>query len=434
MLALPVAATALDVKVWPLLRYTSAGDRVRWSALGPLLEFQRTPEERTLLLRPLLALRQRRGSEHDGRADILYPLATTRWQDDTQSARVLLFTYRSAKASTAAGAARTTRFTLLPFVFYRSSPDRGTRLSMFPFYVDLDDFLGYARVQALLFPLYLRLVEPRVERRFYAFPFVSTLGGADGRGFAVWPFYGDRELVGRSHTRYVLWPFHIRSEQLVPGYGWERRRLDLPVYAAIDGPVRRTRAWGLFAHLHTIDTRRGIETLGTPWPAVVREHRLGEEEDLVWRLWPVYGRSDRDGISSRFWAWPAYRRKIQDADDFHYERRDVGLLLWRHQSVTSAASERRETLMTLVPLLRAETVDGRASGQVPALLDSVLPKNRGVRQIWAPLYRLVGWETRRDGTRDWSVLWGLVERRGGRLLGPWHVTCDPLPPEPSDAG
>jgi len=440
-LALPASAVALDVKLWPLGRYTRDGDQTLWTALGPLLEFRRTRAERALDIRPLLSLRQRRGAVHDDSADILYPLAASRWRDDYLSFRLLLFTYRSTPADRERGAPPpggewTSRFTLFPFVFYRASPTRGVRLSVFPFYMDVDDFLGYQRVQAILFPAYLRVVEARLERRFYAFPFVSTLGGADGRGFHVWPFYGDKEVVGRYHTRFVLWPFHIRERELVRGYGWEERRLDLPFYAAIDGPVRHSRAYGLFAYLHTVDTRRGTESVGTPWPLVVREHRLGESEDRIWRLWPAYGRSDPDGISSRFWAWPAYREKIQDVEDFHYERRDVGLLLWRRQSLASTASGRREDLLTIFPALRAETLNGRLTGQVPALADSLMPKNRGVDRLWAPLYGIVRWDTRSDGTREWSVLWGLVAREHGHLVGPWHIDLGDggTPLEAADGG
>ena len=421
MLTLPASAAALDLKLWPLFRYTSVdgSEDMRWTALGPLIEFRRTADERTLDIRPLLALRQRRGTAHDDRADIMYPLASSRWQDDYQSFRFLLFTYRTAPPTRDAGAALpppaewTSRFTLLPFVFYRQSPTRGTQLSVFPFYVDVDDLLGYERVQSILFPAYVRVVEPGIDRRFYAFPFVSTLGGALGRGGGVWPF-------------------HIREEVLVPDYGWEERRLDLPVYAAIDGPFRHTRAWGLFAHVHTVDTRRGTESVGAPWPLVVREHRLGEDEDQVWRFWPVYGRSDHDGISSRFWVWPAYRHKIQHVDDFYYERRDVGLILWRQQYVASETTGRREELLTVFPALRAERRNGRAMGQIPALADSLMPKNRGVLRLWAPLYGLVRWRTRTDGAHDWSVLWDLVERSDGQLLGPWHVSRTAPAPEALD--
>jgi hypothetical protein len=272
-----------------------------------------------------------------------------------------------------------------------------------------------------MFPAYLRLTEPRLERRFYGFPFVSTLGGPDGRGVRVFPFYGTKEIVGRERSGYVLWPFHVRRERLVPGYGWERTRIDFPVFASIDGAGRRVRAWALGGYLHSVDERRGIEAVGAPWPLVYRERRLGESGWRAWRFAPFYGYSDREGLSSRFYAWPAYRWRAQDADGFHYERRDVGLVLWRRQTMQSDVSGHHDRLLTVVPLLRAEDRDGRRLGQTPALADSLLPRNRGVLALWAPLYALVGWDTRPDGTRDWSLLWGLLARERGRLRGPWSL-------------
>ena len=95
---------------------------------------------------------------------------------------------------------------------------------------------GYSRVTAIGFPAYVRLEEPGVERKYYAF-FVSTVGGPLGSGARVFPFWADTRVAGRQETRYVMWPFHIRTRRLLPGEGWEERRLDEPVYAAIDGPT-----------------------------------------------------------------------------------------------------------------------------------------------------------------------------------------------------
>src|SRR5436309_727191 len=91
VLLLPARAIALDIKLWPLFRYASEGpgDEVRWTAFGPLLEFTRTADSRDLRIRPLLWLHQRRGPAHDDRAEILFPLAATRWQEDYQSFRFL---------------------------------------------------------------------------------------------------------------------------------------------------------------------------------------------------------------------------------------------------------------------------------------------------------------------------------------------------------
>src|SRR5206468_5446347 len=105
-LLLPARAAALDVKLWPLLRYArdeATGD-VRCTAFGPLIEFRRTAETRDFFIRPLLHLHQRRGAGHDDRSDILYPLATTRWQEDYQTFRLLLFTYRTGTRAAAAPA------------------------------------------------------------------------------------------------------------------------------------------------------------------------------------------------------------------------------------------------------------------------------------------------------------------------------------------
>jgi hypothetical protein len=429
-LLLPPGAGAVDVKLWPLFRYAhdEKTDEMRWSALGPLIEFTRTAEMRDLRIRPLLWLQQRRGAGHDDRADILYPLASTRWTDDYQSLRFLLFTFRTAPVD-GRGADRApppaerwaSRFTLFPLVFYRHHPEQGTHLSVLPFWLDLDDFLGYEHVRAVMFPAYLRLTEPRVERRFYGFPFVSTVGGADGRGVRVWPIWGDKEIVGRERTRYVLWPFHIRSERLVPGYGWESQRIDFPVYAAVDGPARQHRAWGVVAHTHTIDWRERTEVTGAPWPFTVRARFIGDEEYFTWRLAPFYGRSDRDGISSRFYAWPVYRRKFQDVDAFHYRRQDVFAVLWRRQTVANDVSGRWERLETVFPALRAEEAGDRDFGQVPAVFDSLLPRNRGVLAMWAPLYGALRWDTGLERRLDWNVLWGLVAREDGRWLPPWYV-------------
>lgn len=406
----------LDVKLWPLFRYAhdEQTDDLRWTALGPLIEFTRTAESRDLRIRPLLWLHQRRGAQRDDRSEILYPLAGTRWTDDSESFRFLLFSYKSRPEAE--------RIELFPFVFYRHSAEQGTQLGVLPFYLDLPDFLGYARVKAVMFPAYLRLTEPRLERRFYGFPFVSTIGGADGRGVRVWPFYGTKEVVGSERTSYILWPFHIRSERLVPGYGWETRRVDLPIVSAIDGAGRRSRAYGGVAYTHTVDERRGYEAIGSPWPLVFRSHLLGETAFQTWRVAPFYGRSDRDHVSSRFYAWPAWRTRTQDVEDFHYERRDAMLILWRRQEQSNETTGHRERLLTLFPALRSEEIDGRRFGQVPALADSLMPKNRGVQAMWAPLYGLYRWDTEPDGARSWNIGWGLLAREHGRLVGPWRLT------------
>ena len=413
------------MKLWPLFRYArdDANDIVRWSAFGPIMEFTRTPETRDLRIRPVLWLRQKRGLERDDQADILFPLISTRWLEDYHTFRFLLFTYsnRPAPKAESRTPAWTSRFELFPFVFYRSSPARGTYFGILPFYLDMPDFYGFDRFRAVMLPAYLRLTDPRVERRFFPFPFVSTVGGPDGRGFRLWPIYGRTERVGTERTSYILWPFHIRRERLVPGYGWEKTRVDLPFVSAIDGARRRSRFYGVFAHTHTVDQQRAYEAIGSPFPFVYRERALGEIEYRTWRFAPFYGRSDRPPFSSRFYAWPAYRFRRQDADDFHYERDDALLVLWRRQRQSNETSGHREQLSTVFPLSRSVESDGRRFGQMPAVFDSLMPKNRGVLALWAPLYGFYRWDTEPDGHAAWNLGWGLIARERERLIGPCNL-------------
>jgi hypothetical protein len=419
-------ARAFDVKLWPLFRYAhdQQADVTRWSAFGPLFEFTRTPEARDLRIRPLLWLHQTRGLERDDRSDILFPLASTRWQGDYQTFRFLLFSYSNRpepSARTGPGGNWTNRFELFPFVYYRYSPEQGTRFGVLPFYLDIPDFYGFDEVKTVAFPAYLRVTGPRVERRFYPFPFVSSVGGVDGRGFRVWPFYGTTEIAGEERTSYVMWPFHIRRERLVPGYGWEKVRVDFPFFSAIDGPGLTSRAWGGFVHTHTVDERKAFEATGSPYPFVYRERALGETSYRVWRVAPFYGWTEKPPFSSRFYAWPAYRVHRQDVEDFHYERDDAMLVLWRRQVQSNETTGERERLLTLFPVWRSVQQNERRLGQMPAVVDSLLPKNRGVLAMWAPLWGLYRWDTEADRVPTWNLGWGLLAREHGRLLGPWHL-------------
>src|SRR6059036_1495484 len=128
----------------------------------------------------VVLLPARRGERVEDVGAVIVPGAAPHWQEDYQTFRLLLFTYRTgtraapAPKETPPAPEWTSRFTLFPFVFYRSSPERGRQLSVAPFYLDLDDFAGYRRVRMVMFPAYLELSEPQVERRYSGFPFFAA--------------------------------------------------------------------------------------------------------------------------------------------------------------------------------------------------------------------------------------------------------------------
>ncbi|MGH7895846.1 MAG: hypothetical protein ACREQL_14335, partial [Candidatus Binatia bacterium] len=408
---------------WPLFRYEHdpTTGRLHWSALGPLVEYDATADGRELAIRPLLWLRQRRDGA-DLQADFVYPVAAARWRDDDWAARVLLLSAQGRRRSTAADDTRT-RFTLFPLVFYRDRGEEPADFGVLPLFLDLHDAFGFARIRSVAFPLFVRFEEARVTRTWVPFPFVSWLGGEDGHGVRVWPVFGSTTIAGYEQSGYAAWPVVVWSDRQDPTYGAERRRVVFPFVARLDGETRESRAYLLTGYTHSIDRRRGVESTGAPWPLVFRERHLGAGDDFTWRVAPFYGRSDVDGIVRHFYLWPLWRTVVDDRGDFHFRRRDALLLAWRSQWDWDDASGASHALTTLVGGFRSERTGDRASGQAPALLDALLPANRGIRALWAPLTALLSWETGPAGT-EWELGYGLVGRRRGALHGPWYIHDD----------
>ena len=416
-------AAAREIGVWPLFTWSddAATGTARLTALGPLVEYRRTPTSREWLVRPLLRLATRT-DRRDVEAEVLYPIAAARWREDEWSARVLLFSARHRDAAPDAGGRRT-RAALFPLAFYQDAA-AGPEVGLLPFYLDLHDTFGWQRVRAIAFPLFVQLEEPRIRRTWAPFPFVSIVDGEDASGLRLFPFWGRTRVGERGDSGFLLWPFVTWDDRPTPDGGVERRRVWFPVLATVDGPDRTVRGWGVAGWLHAVDRRRGTETTGAPWPFVVREGPIGSTAYDVWRVFPLYGRSQGAGTTRRFWLWPAFRTLDQDDETFHFRRRDAMLLAWRSEREWDDATGRSRSLTAVAGLWRSDTLDDRWTGQVPAVVDSIVPRARGVRELWAPLTALVRWDvTPTDAS--WSVLFDLASRRGGRLRGPWYVDDDP---------
>ena len=128
-----------------VLRY--AIDRSRTRCLDgarPFLEFRRSARPRDLFVRPLLHLHQKKKKTWRLPVRSLrhpYPLAPPAGNDSMPSAPPL--PYRSRRPHSgmrrSPGLDWTSRFNLFRFLL-PPQPERGTRLSVAPFYLDLDDF------------------------------------------------------------------------------------------------------------------------------------------------------------------------------------------------------------------------------------------------------------------------------------------------------
>jgi hypothetical protein len=422
-LAVPRFANALELKVWPLVDVERSAALTRIRVLGPLFEWRNDRDTTTLALRPLW--RSQVVEESGNReGSLLYPVA--RWKRTEGSFAVRFFglvSYeRRTEPTPTAPAAR--EFTVFPFVFFRQSPETGTSLSVVPFYANLPRLLGYERVQMVLFPLYLRLVEPLSERRWLPFPFLSRVGGRLGSGFRAWPLFGHTVIGSRSETRYFVWPFWIRHVEHPGRDGQVTTRISWPLFSLVDGPQIQSRTFGylliLPLYTRTLDRKNGTETAGFPWPfwTIQRETATGERSSI--RLAPLYQDRRTAVFRSVFYLWPFYRWRQGLGDASGYERTDVLFVLYRDQHEGEDEATRRHTRVVL-PLRISRSDDDDARSQTFTLLDGLFPKNEELEALWAPLYRIYATETSGVGTRR-DVLWRMWEWGGGRHRPPLYLS------------
>jgi hypothetical protein len=414
-------AAALDVKLWPLIDYQSAGEHTHLKLLGPLFEYEATADRRSWALRPLLQVTRDTHRAHS-QLSVLYPLFVSRWDSEHTDVRLfgLAFYQQTDRAAAKGGSS----LTLFPLVFYRRTPEDGASLSVLPFYADLQNRFGYSRIRMIAFPLYLQLEDDLVEQTWLPFPFVSWSGGPLGRGTRLWPFYGWEEKGYAERSRYVLWPFYISQELHFTRPEREERLLLYPFYASIESPTQETHsyAWPLFFPFlsHTVNRQQQTETWGFPWPFWLIQDDLATQQRTAVRFAPFYEDTRFGDKRSGFLMWPLYRWRTQETDTYRYSRSDVLMVMYRNIREEQPAAGHARSWQTLFPFYRAASRDGRSEFSTLALLDALFPRNVTVAELYAPFWEL--YTRTQDGAApaQWSLLWDLVSSDGTRIRYPLH--------------
>jgi hypothetical protein len=184
------AAKPRSVNLWPLFQYESdpATRKTHVSIFGPLIEYRADANRQAFFVRPLVSIDQSRVG-HDDHTSFLGPLLTSDWGQTEQVTKGLggLFTYRT-RTSADGRTLEAQRARLLPIYFYDwDQTEPKGRVSVVPLYADIDDFLGYERIEMMAFPAYLRLKRPSLDRYYYPYPIIRR-DGPPGSGYRLWPF------------------------------------------------------------------------------------------------------------------------------------------------------------------------------------------------------------------------------------------------------
>jgi hypothetical protein len=399
--------------------------------LGPLLSYQRRDTQKTWVLRPLLALRRSPG--HTA-LDFVYPLASYKSSPLYRRLSIAGLFVDDRRHASSQGKGRGENlsaghhnFSVRPLFFYSRKGEQRPRVSLLPFYLDFEDTMGWDRIHSVLFPLYIEFSRQRETRRFFPFPLLSTVSGPAAKGLRFWPLAGYTEVAHKEKTRYLLWPFYVSSDTQDAKGMTVSSRLYYPLHSRIDSTRVTHRGYLLPFFIPTfsttIDREAGIRTTSVLWPLLMKQTELSTGRTLTTRLFPFWQSANRHGSQRNFYAWPLFRSRHWQNDQ--YQRRSLTGLLFLVRSIDEQSDSGRYRLHTVAGLLKDVEQYGRRRGQVPAPLGSLFPHNPHLETLYSPLWQVLAW--RRESSKsklEWNILWGLAQRRADGWHGPIGLSLD----------
>lgn len=427
LLAVPGAFAATEtgspaqetmITIWPLLDYreSAAKKSSKLSILGPLLNFERTAEDKATSLRPLFHTAEDRQDSRNY-TYILYPLASFETTPDVTRIEFLQLLQRNIYRKAEQGETER-QFMLFPLIISGESKQYGPYLSLFPLYGDIYERFWRDEYHYVLFPLYGRTVNKGTTNYNFLWPFFSVTRGDNESGFRIWPLYGQAAKDGSYSSSFILWPFFSREVRGLETAEPSRRLNLFPLYASYDTPLVTSRTW-LWPFFGYADDRKNEEM----------------ERDYLWPFWltvtgkkrnissflPFYS-EEHVGSSSKYWyMWPLYRNDTMQSPHYRQVRNKVLFFLFtdRLESWAQDGKERRRTALWPLFLYTSNT-DGEYNLTLPALVEPILDKE-GIERLWAPLWRLYVQQWNDRGESSLSLFWNLYWHERGTDTSGWEL-------------
>lgn len=428
----------LEDNRWPVAVTRRAGNvgGAGWSGLGPLLFQQPADGAGTGVregFRPFWVQTSGPGEAFHG--SFLYPLFSYSRDASTYQWNLLQLVRHGGRRDGAPPPAspleRRHETEIFPLWFSRETgdPERDYR-GLFPLHGTVKDKLGIERASWTLFPLYLESERRGAVTTATPWPVVRITRGA-AQGWGVWPLYERVERPGVSRETTYLWPLgydHVRAANPEDPAGTPPRRETgfLPFYARTTGPGYRdeTFLWPLFGYADRTQPRLYQETRYL-WPLFVQARGEGVE---VNRWAPFFTHSRRNGVDTRWIAWPLVRHAEWRERDVDRRRTQfLYFMLWsEEQRKAGQPGARAASLTHLWPLYSHwDNGAGRMQWQALSPLEVFFPHNAQVRQVWSPLLAVARHEQAAPGRTRTSLLWQAVTwerdepaRRSAFHLGP----------------
>jgi hypothetical protein len=440
----PVCFAAGNLHVGPLFDQFSltldSGQRTE--AVGPFFYDQQKNSEKTWSLPPFFSHDTDPAVEsHED--DFCYPLLTyERYGKEYRWQLIQLLNFSGGQEPDDSG---NKRFTIFPFYFQQRSSDASKNYTaIFPLYGHINNRLFRDKIFFVMFPIYGQTQKRDLVTDNYLYPFFSVCHGDGLRGWQFWPLvgsehkdvttktngFGDIELVGGHDKFFALWPFYFKVTDGIGMDDPEETWGVLPLYTQLRSP-RRDSTSVLWPFFTWIDERgeKYREWQG-PWPFVIFTRGEGKTTS---RVWPLFSRSHNNTLESDSYLWPLYRFHRLHAEPLDQQRTLIMFYLYENtveKNTQTGAEKQRIDMWPFFTWHRDFNGDNRL--QILALLEPVLPDNRGIERNWSPLWSL--WRSENNpqaGASSQSLLWNfyrcditVTSKKCSLLLGLFQYQSD----------
>jgi hypothetical protein len=390
----------------------------RTEAAGPFFYKQEDDSEKTWAIPPLFS-RDSDPAIEQSEDDFLYPLLTYenygkeyRWQ------LIQLFSFSGGQIT---DDFRKKQFTIFPFYFQQRSPDTNENYTaLFPIYGHINGRLFRDKIFFVMFPIYGQTRKRDVVNDNYFYPFLNLRHGDGMHGWQFWPFvgnehkdvttttngFGDISIIAGHDDFFALWPFYFHQDNGIGTDNPEKFRASIPFYVESRSPKRDSTSvlWPFFTRID--DREKKYREWQGPWPFVIFTRGEGKTTS---RVWPLFSRSHNSEMESDSYLWPLYQFHRLHSDPLDQQRTRVAFYLYENtveKNTETGAEKQRVDMWPFFTWHR--DFNGNSRLQILALLEPVLPNNRGIECNWSPLWSLWREENNpKTGANSRSLLWNL---------------------------
>ncbi len=393
----------------------------RTEAAGPLFYEQQKDSEKTWAFPPFYSRAKNPDVEYR-EDDFLYPLLS--YDSYGQEYRWQFFEIWSFAGGQQPDDDHEKRFTIFPVYFQQRAPDTNLNYTaLIPFYGHLQNRLYRDKIFFVMFPLYSETRKKDVVNDNYLYPFFNVRHGDGMTGWQFWPFvgaehkivttvtngFGDEIFVPGHDSFFVLDPFFFTQTEGIGTDDPEKIWASLPLYLQSRSPLRDSTdvLWPFFSWID--DRGKKYREWQGPWPFVVFARGEGKTTS---RVWPLFSRSHNAIQESDSYVWPVFTFKRTHSDPLDLRRTRVLFYFFENtveKNTVTGAEKRRVDAWPFFTY--HHDFNGNTRLQILALLEPVVPDNRGIERNWSPLWSIwVSENNPQTGAGSQSLLWNLYRR------------------------